>query len=43
MKENEFLKRQLEDDTLGIRTIEANDEKMKFYTGLLSWSVFLLS
>lgn len=41
MKENELLKRRLEDETFGIRTIKANDEKTKFYTGLLSWSVFL--
>lgn len=41
MKESELLKRRLEDDRFGIRTIEANDEKTKFYTGLPSWSVFL--
>lgn len=42
MKENEFLKGHLEDDTFGITIIEVNDEKRKFYyTGLLSWSIFL--
>ena len=41
MKENELLKRRLQDDRFGIKTIEANDEKTKFYTGLPSWSVFL--
>ena len=39
--EKELLKRQLEDEAFGIRTIEANDDKTKYYTRLPSWSVFL--
>lgn len=45
LKENELLfrilKRRLEDEAFGIRTIKANDEKIKFYTGLPLRSTFL--
>ena len=35
------VRRKVEDMKFGFRTIEGNDDRIKFYTGLPSWAVFL--
>ena len=41
VKENEELKAEVEQKTIGIHTIQGSDKRTKFYTGLPSWGVFL--
>jgi len=40
-KENEVLKKRLQDGSFSVATIQGNDEMMKFCTGFLTWCVFL--
>jgi len=40
-KENEVLKKRLQDGSFSVATIQGNDEMVKFYTGLRTWCVFL--
>ena len=41
VQENRPPQRKIEDRKFGFRTIEGNDDRTKFYTGLPSWAVFL--
>ena len=40
-KENEVLKKRLQEGSFSVAMLQGNDEMMKFYTGLLTWCVFL--
>ena len=41
VQENRLLRKKVEDMRFGFKTIEGNDGRTKFYTGLPSWAVFL--